>query len=309
MGIVTALKTIIALYRLKIESPKEIIIHRINKFLYGQNRAFEIKRQNRREHLKKKYLKDGIWDFNGVKLPDYKDDYIQGRLISYVYMDTLFVYCNYNDNYNSKLVDLLDICLGEGTYGYKNDKIDVTVKNGDVVIDAGAWIGDFSAYASVKGAEVYAFEPSKTTIEYLKITQQLNKNIHIVEKGLGNRTEFSFLSSDLSNSGSNKITIETNHSEKIEITTIDDFVAEQQLTRVDFIKADIEGFERYMLEGASKTLKIFAPKIAVCTYHLPDDPEILAKIILDANPNYTIVQKKKKLYAMVNKQKTELCKD
>ena len=301
MKILTPIRTIIALYRLNIESPKEIIVHRINKLLYGKNRAMEIKNEKRRNRLMKQYLKDDIWDFNGVKLPDYKDDYIQGRLISHIYMDTLLVYCKYNDDYNSKLVDMLDLCLSEGTYGYKNDKIDVTVKKGNIVIDAGAWIGDFSAYASVKGAEVYAFEPCEATVNYLKITQQLNGNIHVIEKGLGSRTDISFLTGDTSNSGSNTVTAEDNNSEKIEITTIDEFVSEQQLTGVDFIKADIEGFERYMLMGATKTLKTFAPKLAICTYHLPDDPEILAKIIIDANPDYTIVQKKKKLYAMVNK--------
>ncbi|GHT02537.1 hypothetical protein AGMMS50276_32490 [Synergistales bacterium] len=76
---------------------------------------------------------------------------------------------------------------------------------------------------------------------------------------------------------------------------------ENGLTRVDFIKADIEGYERYMLKGAAKTLKKFAPKLAICTYHLPDDPEVLAGIIKEENPAYNIVQKRKKLYASAPK--------
>jgi hypothetical protein len=71
------------------------------------------------------------------------------------------------------------------------------------------------------------------------------------------------------------------------------------ILKVDFIKADIEGTERDMLKGATSVLKIFAPKLAICTYHLPDDPEVLKNIILKANPNYRIVQLNHKLFAMV----------
>ena len=297
--IINAIKTIFYSYQLKIETPREIIVHRINKLFRGTKKALEIKEQRQYKFLKEKFLKDTIWDFNGIKLPVYPKSFALYRFVNYTYMDSLLVYCNYNDNYDNKLIDKLDWILPEGTYGYKNDEIDVTVKKEDIVIDAGAWIGDFSAYASVKGAKVYAFEPSKTTIDYLKITQQLNGNIHIVEKGLGNKHEVSYIETNELNSGTNRITNSSINSEKIEITTIDDFVAEQKLNHVDFIKADIEGFERYMLEGAKETMKKFAPKLAICTYHLPDDPQVLAKIILDANPNYIIVQKKKKLYAAV----------
>ena len=299
--LVNALKAIYYSNQLGIESLKEIVVHRINKLLYGTKKALEIKKQKQYQSIEKEYLKNNIWDFNGIKLPKWTNDFSQDILINNTYLDTLLVYCKYNDNYDSKLVDKLDLILPEGTYGYKNDKVDITVKEGDIVIDSGAWIGDFSAYASVKGAKVYAFEPSKKTVNYLKITQELNKNIHIVEKGLGDKEETAILENDSENSGANKI-VDSNYNknaEKIELTTIDDFVVEQKLERIDFIKADIEGFERFMLKGANKTLKNFAPKLAICTYHLPDDPQVLAKIILDANPNYTIVQKKSKLYAAV----------
>jgi hypothetical protein len=81
--------------------------------------------------------------------------------------------------------------------------------------------------------------------------------------------------------------------------TLDGFVHENNLEKVDFIKADIEGAERYMLMGAKNVLHDFAPKIAICTYHLPDDPKVLRELILDANPKYIIEEKYKKLYAYV----------
>ena len=98
-----------------------------------------------------------------------------------------------------------------------------------------------------------------------------------------------------------KDTEENSRTESVETVTLDSFVRENKLERVDFIKADIEGFERHMLQGAQETLRKFAPKLALCTYHLPDDPQVLENLIKQANPNYNVVQKRKKLYASVPK--------
>jgi hypothetical protein len=73
------------------------------------------------------------------------------------------------------------------------------------------------------------------------------------------------------------------------------------LSQVDFIKSDIEGYERNLLLGAKNTLKKFAPKLAICTYHLPDDPQVLESIIKDANPDYKVVHLRHKLFAMACK--------
>ena len=52
---------------------------------------------------------------------------------------------------------------------------------------------------------------------------------------------------DKSNDENSEIT-----SKLVETITIDDFVKENNLERVDFIKSDIEGYERNMLTGAQE---------------------------------------------------------
>lgn len=89
--------------------------------------------------------------------------------------------------------------------------------------------------------------------------------------------------------------------EDVSLMTVDEFVEENDIPHIDFIKADIEGAERNMLMGATRVLKEFAPKLSICTYHLPDDKDVLEKIIKDANPDYVVEHKYKKLYAYVPK--------
>jgi FkbM family methyltransferase len=117
-----------------------------------------------------------------------------------------------------------------------------------------------------------------------QVNREGNIPIYINEKNSGGNTAIKH--TDLS-------------SEIISITTLDKFVEENNIERVDFIKADIEGAERDMLKGAAMTLKKFAPKLAICTYHFPEDPKLLEKIILEANPKYKVVHIRKKLSACV----------
>lgn len=223
---------------------------------------------------------------------------------NYIYEDTFSVYVYFNEDYSEKVVNLCDdLCL-EGAYGLVNDRVNVTVKPGDVVIDAGAWIGVFAAYASVKGAKVYAFEPAAATFETLRKTAELNGNITPVNKGLSDEnTDITFFVRSASNSGANTLCSGAGWQDapttQVQTVRLDDFVRENNITRVDFIKCDIEGFERHMLAGAQEVLARFAPKLALCTYHLPDDPQVMAELILKANPKYNIVQKSHKLYASV----------
>ena len=258
-------------------------------------------------NFKKKWQKksnrgDFYFDLKGALLPDISTDASVFYPMAHIIFDDVFLIpCFYNDNHNKLIVERLDQHMLEGPYGYRDGIFDVTVRKNDIVIDAGAWIGDFSAYAASKGANCYAFEPTGKTFQWLCKTAQLNNKICPVQKGLSCKTGEVYVSTDDQSGASNSIISETQSiaTEKISITTLDQFVEDNKLERVDFIKSDIEGAEREMLKGATYVLKTFAPKLAICTYHLPDDPVVLKRIILEANPDYKVVQLRHKLFAAV----------
>jgi FkbM family methyltransferase len=213
--------------------------------------------------------------------------------------DSLLPYLIGNDIPEEFYYALMDM-TSEGPYEYKM----VRLEKGDTVIDAGANVGFFSALAAVNGCSAYAFEPMPRVIKYfLSDTARLNPGIQICRYALSDKAEeLIFNDNGLTDSSfmSEKTSTEIKRT-KVHAIDLDSFAETNKLARIDFIKADIEGAERYMLKGARRVLREFAPKIAVCTYHLPDDPQVLREIILEANPNYIIEERWKKLYAYVPK--------
>ena len=257
------------------------------------------------EEFRKKFLKKDRYDFNGIFIPKIENT----NLLRSVYSDTFKIYTEMNDNYHYSIVDEVDKIIPEGSYCYIGpNNEDITIKPNYTVIDAGAWLGDFSSYAAKKGAHAYAFEPSPSNIKLLEKTIEYNEGwegkITIVPFGLGNKEEILefYENEESENTGGNSFRIpEGTGNIKLNIVTLDGWAEKNNINKIDFIKADIEGYERNMLLGATKTLQIHEPILSICTYHNSDDSVVLKKIILDANPKYNIIQRKMKLFAYVNK--------
>lgn len=196
--------------------------------------------------------------------------------------------------YNNQ--ELINDMYNEGPYEL-GDK--VCLKEGDVVIDCGANLGLFSAIATSKGCIAYAFEPSPSVRqEFLEKTAKKNGGFSIQPYALGEKNGIVYFEEDCKNMGGGLVT-SYNSDVKVEMLTLDYWAEKNSIQRIDFIKADIEGAERYMLKGARRILKELHPKLSICTYHFEDDKEVLEQLILEAEPAYKIEHKFSKLYAYV----------
>lgn len=70
------------------------------------------------------------------------------------------------------------------------------------------------------------------------------------------------------------------------IVTLDSYVAEHKLSRVDFIKLDVEGAELDVLRGATNSIATWKPKLAISAYHKLDDLWVLTKFIKSVRADY-----------------------
>lgn len=185
-------------------------------------------------------------------------------------------------SFDAKILGLLVLEEMRGTYEHGS----VGVQAGDVVIDLGANVGTFTRFALSRGAhKIIAFEPEPLHISILKLgfaDEIKTGRLVIIEAGAGaEKATLRFHSAGLISCFDDAGEIE------VPVVTVDSVVQELGLTRVDFIKADIEGAERHALKGALQTIKRFGPRMALCIYHLPDDPDVITSVV-QAIRTYTV---------------------
>ncbi len=135
------------------------------------------------------------------------------------------------------------------------------LKPGMTVFDMGAHHGLYTMLASkVTGSEgrVYAFEPSPRERTRLKRNLSLNrcKNVHVISAALGRKDGKATLhvvdgTEDGCNSLRTPNVAQPTIPVEVQVLTLDDFLRESEVRRIDFAKMDVEGAELGVLEGAS----------------------------------------------------------
>ena len=183
---------------------------------------------------------------------------------------------------------LLDKIVINNQYSHKN----CMIENGDFIIDAGGCWGDTSLIFSAKtgnSGKVFTFEFFKDNLDILKenfsYNERLAKNIVLTEKPLYDKSN-TYLYLNHACADITTLTEKKNNSNKYKTISIDDFVTNNKIDKIDFIKMDIEGCELKALYGAINTLKTYKPKLAIAAYHKYDDYYEIPKFLNELNIGY-----------------------
>jgi hypothetical protein len=123
------------------------------------------------------------------------------------------------------------------------------INKNDVVIDAGAAEGNFALSVIDTASKIYLIESDPEWCEALTQTfLPYKEKVEIIQKNLS----------------------DTNNDNNI---TISELLTKYTINKIDFLKMDIEGYEKQTLYGALINKEKIAniTKMAICVYHKPED--------------------------------------
>ena len=171
--------------------------------------------------------------------------------------------------------------IWDATERHIKDKYWSKIEPDDVVFDIGADFGAYAIPAALNGATVYAFEPRIDGARELAENAYLNgllinDKIHIVQaavmEGEG-KVKIGPPDSRFHLGDQERATTKAlwhlpesrtmREANWVRCTSIDDFVKEEGIKKVDWIKMDIEGAEMDALRGGLETIRKFKPNLII----------------------------------------------
>jgi FkbM family methyltransferase len=139
-----------------------------------------------------------------------------------------------------------------------------------VFVDIGANVGQHSIFMSMHANTVHSFEPNPRVLRQFRELIEGNKltNITIHPVGLGDKDEvLPFFSPQGANLGTGSFVKEHSpdnvQSGQLQIRNADEYLSGLGLKKIDVMKIDVEGFEKSVLKGMTKTLAKYRPRVVM----------------------------------------------
>jgi FkbM family methyltransferase len=133
--------------------------------------------------------------------------------------------------------------------------------NPKIIFDVGANKGKYTKklIKYCPNSQYYCFEPNKNTFKELKYKLNKYSNINLYNLGLGEKEALDFLYSptnDINSTlSSNNNIFNDSIKQEVKNTTIDNFLHDNNINQIDFLKIDTEGTEIDILKGAKNSIK------------------------------------------------------
>jgi len=204
-----------------------------------------------RRSMVKRIAPDMLKDHD-FSVPFYGMTY-HGNVVNYI--DRMVYFCGAHEKYMLYLF---------------RDLIQKQPERFQVFLDVGANVGNHALYMSQLVGEVHAFEPYDKVRASLEKNIQTNDitNIHVHPVGLGNEEKkFPFYAPPDENLGAGSFFEDhqdyNQYMGELQVVVGDEWLRGLQIRRVDMVKMDIEGFERFALEGLKETLERNRPVVVM----------------------------------------------
>lgn len=125
-----------------------------------------------------------------------------------------------------------------------------------MIADIGAAEGNFALSVVEAAKYLYLFEGEPEWVEALQATfSPYADKVKIINRYASNRSSDRYI-------------------------TLDDFFEKESRTKLNFLKMDVEGHEKNVLEGAAQTIRNADDlRMAVCTYHKAQDQSLLEQLV------------------------------
>jgi len=137
-----------------------------------------------------------------------------------------------------------------------------------MMVDVGAHNGSSAAEFSKLGWSIVCFEPDPKNRAKLEARWGKSENITIDPRAVSSKTESgrTFYSSEESTGISGMLKFRDTHEEsaKVDVTTITEAVKKYGLSRIDFLKIDVEGFDFEVIKGVP--WKYLMPDVIECEF-------------------------------------------
>lgn len=149
------------------------------------------------------------------------------------------------------------------------------MKPGELVLDIGAAFGSYALPALSMGARVIAFNPADFDAELMQYNLDLNpelaKRCEMVRDGIyGADGWFDPDHCQFTPSGEGLFAAECPGPRWLKVRSLDSFISDRGIDRVDWIKMDIEGAEFEALKGAEQCLRRWTPKLLIECHEFHD---------------------------------------